>query len=88
MTERSIPSMTDPNYNADRLLDAVRERISAKTDAALAYDLGVTPPVISKIRHNALPVGPSMVLRIAHRADMTLKEIFGLLVAPPAPAAQ
>lgn len=88
MNEYGIPSMTNPNYNADRLLTEVRARLNVKTDAALAADLGVTPPVISKIRHHALPVGPSMIIRIAHRANLTLKEIYALLIAEPEPAEQ
>ena len=44
-------------YDPSHLLDTLRERMQLKNDAALSRLLEVAPPVISKIRHRALPVG-------------------------------
>lgn len=50
-------------YNANGLMDAVTEKNKLKNDAALARFLGVAHPVISKVRHNRLPVGATMILK-------------------------
>jgi hypothetical protein len=46
------------------LLDYLITGCGAKNDAAIARDLKVAPPVISKIRHGALPLGNSHILWI------------------------
>ncbi|MFS2004627.1 hypothetical protein ACEN9F_13475 [Duganella sp. CT11-25] len=58
-----------PNY----LIDMLLEKYKLKNDAALARALKVAPPVISKVRHLRLPVGPFLILRI--------HEVFGTPVA-------
>lgn len=55
------------------LLDHLIKLGNVKNDAGLARALKVLPPVISKIRHGALPLGPSVIIR-AHEA-------FGISVA-------
>lgn len=50
--------------NENALLDLAREMLKAKNDAALCRALGVAPPVISKVRHARLDVGPALVIKI------------------------
>jgi len=65
--------------NANRLLDRVIEILALKNDADLARALGVPPPVISKLRHHRLPVGPTMLIRIHEETGLPIREIKSLL---------
>lgn len=49
--------LEDRIYDPNRLLDTLIVHLNLKNDAALSRALEVAPPVISKIRHNRLPVG-------------------------------
>src|SRR3954463_12405637 len=61
----SIKEITaSPTYNPNRVLDAVIEKLQLKNDAALSRVLEVAPPVISKIRHQTLPIGATILLRM------------------------
>lgn len=64
----------DQNKLIDHLLNAYR----LKNDAALSRLLDVAPPVISKIRHNRLPIGAAIKLRMMRRFGITLAEIDAL----------
>lgn len=59
----------------NQLLDDLIVKLNLKNDAALSVALEVTPPVISKLRSNRLPVGPSMVLKIHEVSGLPVKEI-------------
>ena len=61
--------------NENTLLDLVAEKIGARNDAQLARGLEVAPPVISKIRHNRLPVGAALIIKIHERTGMPVAEI-------------
>jgi hypothetical protein len=67
------------SYNPSRLLDTLRERMQLKNDAALSRALEVAPPVISKIRHRALPVGASMLIRMHEVTDLSISELRDLM---------
>lgn len=78
--DHNHPMATQPEYDPDRLLDAMLEKLQLKNDAALCRALEVAPPVISKIRHRRLPVGASMLIRLHEVTDMSvaqLREILG-----------
>lgn len=57
--------LNDPNYDPNRLLNAMLSKLCLKNDAALARALGVAPPVLSKVRHRRL----GLILQI-HDATM------------------
>lgn len=69
MSNESLP--LDPS----RLLNHVKERLGAKNDAALARELDVAPPVISKIRHNRLAIGAALKIRILEKMEINVHEI-------------
>jgi hypothetical protein len=50
-----------------------------KNDAALSLLLEVAPPVISKIRHRALPVGASLLIRMHEVTQMSIRELRALM---------
>jgi hypothetical protein len=62
-----------------RLLDAVKETLSLKTDAGLARRLDVSPPVISLLRSGKRPIGPSMLIRMHEASDMPISQLRALM---------
>lgn len=46
-----------------------------KNDAALARELGVAPPVISKIRHGRMSVGDTLILKVHEKFGMPVPDI-------------
>ena len=69
----------EPHYDPNRLLDTLIEKLRIKNDAALSRALEVAPPVISKIRHNRLPVGASLLIRMHEVSDLSIKELRQLM---------
>jgi len=67
------------DYNPNRLLDSLIQRFKLKNDAALSRALEVTPPVISKIRHNKLPVGASLLIRMHEFSELSISELRNLM---------
>jgi plasmid maintenance system antidote protein VapI len=68
-----------PEYDANRLLDALIDKMHLKNDAALSRLLEVAPPVISKIRHRRLPVGASMLIRMHEETGLAVRELRDLM---------
>ncbi|MCM1513080.1 MAG: hypothetical protein NC112_08255 [Oxalobacter formigenes] len=68
-------NLSHRQYNPNRLLDMLIRKLSLKNDAALARALEVAPPVISKIRHNRLPVGASLLIRMHEVSGMSIYEL-------------
>ena len=71
-------------YDPNRVLDAIIARLRLKNDAALSRVLEVAPPVISKIRHNTLPIGATILLRMHEISDYSIRELRALMIAPQA----
>lgn len=72
-------SAATPDYDPNRLLDAILERLRLKNDAALCRLLEVQPPVISKIRHRRLPVGASMLIRLHEETGLNVRDLRDLM---------
>ncbi|WP_211441418.1 hypothetical protein [Collimonas humicola] len=66
-------------YDPNHLLDSLIEKLHLKNDAALARELEVAPPVVSKIRHHRLPVGASLLVRMEEISDLPIKELRALM---------
>ncbi len=76
----SIKEITaSPTYNPNRVLDAIIEKLQLKNDAALSRALEVAPPVISKIRHNTLPIGATILIRMHEISDFSIRELRELM---------
>lgn len=67
------------NYEPNSLLDALLDLLKLKNDAALARALEVAPPVISKVRHYRLPLGPSLLIRIHEVSGISVKQLQALM---------
>ncbi|WP_026075611.1 hypothetical protein [Noviherbaspirillum massiliense] len=77
MTEHQL--LSNGEYDPNRLLDALIEKMQLKNDAALSRVLEVAPPVISKIRHRRLPIGASLLIRMHEATDMSIRELRDLM---------
>jgi transcriptional regulator with XRE-family HTH domain len=66
-------------FKQHRLLDAVMEALSLKSDAGLARRLDVTPPLISLLRNGKRRIGPNMLLRIHEASDMPISQLRALM---------
>lgn len=69
------------------LLDAVIQQLHLGSDAALSRALGVTPPIISKIRNAKMPVGYAILVRILETTDLTMRELYELANMPQSASA-
>jgi plasmid maintenance system antidote protein VapI len=59
----------------NQLFDYVIEKLGLKNDAALCRVLEVAPPVVSKIRHDKLPVTARMMIKIHEVSGLSIREI-------------
>ena len=64
---------------ANRLFDHLLRTYGVKNDSALAKDLGVLPPVISKIRSGHAGMGDTILLAVHEVFEMPIKDIKGML---------
>lgn len=71
--------LSQSEYNPNRLLDSLAEHFHLKNDAALSRALEVTPPVISKIRHNKLPIGASLLIRMHEFSEFSIADLRSLM---------
>ena len=85
MTTQTGNKMTDTllteqfDYDPNRLLDTLIEKLRLKNDAALSRSLEVAPPVISKIRHRRLPVGASLLIRMHEVSELSIRDLRELM---------
>ena len=79
MPIRRLPESA--TYDPNRVLDAVIEKLQLKNDDALSRVLEVAPPVISKIRHQTLPIGATILLRMHEVSDLSIKDLRMLMAA-------
>ena len=76
---QQVQSTYDPNP----LLDTLKKKLKLKNDAALARQLDVAPPVISKIRHRTLKVGATLLLRMHEASQLTIRDMRRLMGEAP-----
>lgn len=72
-------NQADPKYNPNYLLDFVIEKLNLKNDAALARTLGITPPVLSRIRHGKFPIGATILIAMHEETGMKVRELRRLM---------
>lgn len=69
--------------NENMLLDLAADILKAKNDATLCRALELSPPVVSKIRHNRLPVGAGLVIKLHEATGMAVREIKSYITHGP-----
>jgi len=78
--KRDVSSLNHFPGDPNLLLDALINKLRLKNDAALARLLEVAPPVISKLRHGTLPIGPTMLIRMHEISDMGIREMRAVML--------
>lgn len=73
--KRQTIQLDDPNYDPNRLLDAVIRCLGVKNDMALSRELDVLPSTVSRIRHRRRPVAASLMLQIHEATHLSFEEI-------------
>ena len=68
-------------YDPNKFLDAMRDNLRLKNDAALCRTLDILPPVISKIRHGRSYIGGSLLIRIHEVTGLNVADLRFLLGA-------
>jgi plasmid maintenance system antidote protein VapI len=71
--------MQEKSTGIGKLLDAIKAQHDIKNDAALARDMDVAPPVISKLRNGGLELGATYILRMHETFGMPVTEIRDLI---------
>lgn len=66
-------------YEPSHLLDTLQATLKLKNDAGLSRMLGLSAPVISKIRHRQIPVGASVLIRIHEVTELSIAVLRGLM---------
>jgi hypothetical protein len=61
------------------LLDRLIEVMGLKNDASLSRVLEVAPPVISKIRHGRLDIGPILLIGAHEESGLSIKEMKAMI---------
>jgi hypothetical protein len=68
-----------PTYDPGNLLDALRDMLQLKNDAALGRTLQVAAPVISKIRSRTLPVGAMILIAMHEESGLSIRDLRRLM---------
>jgi plasmid maintenance system antidote protein VapI len=66
-------------YNPNKFLDAIRDNLQLKNDAALCRTLEIHPPLISKIRHGRLSISAALLIRIHEVTGLNIADLQFLL---------
>jgi len=62
-------------YDPNRLLDFLIERLKLKNDAALARTLAIMPPMISKVRSRRAAISPALLVVMHEASGISLEEL-------------
>lgn len=62
-------------YDPNAFLNDVRIHLGVQSDAALCAKLDLAPPVLSKIRHKKLTIGPTLLIRLHEETNWSIREL-------------
>lgn len=68
--------------NPKRLITGVMRHGAIKTDSDLARLLGVSPSLISRVRHGDYAVSAELLLRMHDKIGLSIAELRALLYSP------
>jgi hypothetical protein len=66
-------------FDPNRLLDYLLQEMRLETDDDLCRVLNVEAPLLLKIRHGELPVGPSLLIRMNEVFDINVRDLRRLM---------
>lgn len=62
-------------YTPDLFIERLIHRLDLRSSSALARKVGISPSVISKVRHRRLAVSGEILLKIHEETDIPIKEL-------------
>lgn len=62
-------------YNPEKFLDGLIARLGVHSSSALARVVGLSPSVISKVRHHRLTISGEILLKIHESTDIPIREL-------------
>jgi hypothetical protein len=74
-------TLTQPGYQPERLIDAVREKLALPSDGALCRAAHISRPQISRIRSKHMEISAGMWIVLSELTGLTiavLRELAGL----------
>jgi len=77
--DKAMEQNQELNYDPNNLLDTLIDKLDLRNDAHLSRVLEVAPPVLSKLRHRRLPIGPLMLIRMHEISGWSIKELRALM---------
>jgi hypothetical protein len=81
LKEKSL--LEQRSYNPDNLLDQLILQLELDNDAGLARALGVSPPIISRVRHRRNAISAALLLRmhdVSHLTIIELRKLMGVAI--------
>ncbi len=66
---------TSTRYHPEKLLDGLIARLGVRSSSALARLVGLSPSVISKVRHRKLAVSGEILLAFHEATDIPIREL-------------
>ena len=75
------PEMRDRprSMNANKLFDHIKTQYRIKSDAALAYKLGITPQVLCRVRSGDMKLSAAVILAVYDATEMSIEQIRELI---------
>ncbi len=62
-------------YNPEKFIDGLIARLGVQSSSALARQVGLSPSVISKVRHQRLAISGEILLKIHDATDIPIREL-------------
>lgn len=75
MTSARTSVFSKTSYDPNRLLNAIKEKLRLRDDAALSKVLAVSRPLIAQIRQHTLPVGAWLLMRMQEVSELSVAEL-------------
>jgi transcriptional regulator with XRE-family HTH domain len=75
MKKNEQPTEHPAPFEPEKLLDALIVRLGVRSSSALAREVGLSPSVISKVRHRRLAVSGEILLAIHDATDIPIREL-------------
>lgn len=66
---------TTENYTPDLFIDRLIHRLGVRSSSALGRLVGLSPSVISKVRHGRLAISGEILLRIHESTNIPIREL-------------
>jgi transcriptional regulator with XRE-family HTH domain len=66
---------TSDTYTPELFIDSLIRRLGLRSSSALARKVGLSPSVISKVRHRRLAVSGEILLKIHEETEIPIREL-------------